>query len=633
MSLTKIIIPFFIVLICFKITAQTKKIEIAFLADIHFQDVYGSFNDINYKGINNPRNNKHTVLRTMQSQLNSTRIFNENYFAFKTALDDIVSRGITYVALPGDYTDDGQPIHLRGLQKILNEYKNKHGLQFFITTGNHDPAGPYKQESGKSDFLGAEGKNQPIYSKKGMYVSKKNEHPVLISNDIAKMGYTGVLNILGEYGFNAMPNYKFWTTPFATYNYNNYSFKKAQIASNLKLRTYTTIDSLQMVDTSYLVEPVDGIWLLALDGDTFLQKKDGSFSSASVGYNNTIIHKNYLIKWVKDIVTEAKKKNKTLIAFSHFPMVDFNDDATSDIKKLMGENKWQLERVPATNVAEDFANTGLKIHVAGHMHINDTGVHRSKNGNLLVNIQTPSLAAYIPGYKILKINNSNNIEVKTVTIANTENFKLLFDLYKVEYNKLKLEHNNNVWNKKILEVNTYKDFTAWHLKELIRLRFLPNDFPIDLNIFLSNVTGEELLLLATKNNELDFSKALKEIRNNTKARKNQLKIIATSLAKNNLKAKDFRKWKGLDLVFDFCRLRNADELALEDITVEKIKQYKFIYNAITSQTKYINKEDTAAKQLLLFFKIFNSFLNSEPSNHFSINLENNTITDLSKNIN
>ena len=137
-----------------KAQSTPTKIKIAFLADVHFQDIYGTLQDSDYKGITNPKNGKHTLLRTMESQLHSTRIFNENYFAFLAALDDIVQRGIKIVALPGDYSDDGQPLHIRGLRQILTDYTKKYGIQFFITTGNHDPAGPFAQESGKNDFLG-----------------------------------------------------------------------------------------------------------------------------------------------------------------------------------------------------------------------------------------------------------------------------------------------------------------------------------------------------------------------------------------------------------------------------------------------------------------------------------------------
>src|SRR5690606_22391000 len=116
----------------------------------------------------------------------------------------------------------------------------------------------------------------------------------------------------------------------------------------------------------------------------------------SLGYNNVLTHKTHLFDWVKTISEEAKRLNKTLIAFSHYPMIDFNDDASKDLKTFFGGNKWQLERVPEEKVAQLFSEAGITIHVAGHMHINDTGIRTFANGKSLVNIQSPSIAAYIP---------------------------------------------------------------------------------------------------------------------------------------------------------------------------------------------------------------------------------------------
>ena len=37
--------------------------------------------------------------------------------------------------------------------------------------------------------------------------------------------------------------------------------------------------------------------------------------------------KKHLLPWIKKIVEEAKIRNQILIAFSHYPMCDFNDGA------------------------------------------------------------------------------------------------------------------------------------------------------------------------------------------------------------------------------------------------------------------------------------------------------------------
>ena len=529
---------------------NTEGLQVAFLADVHFQDLYGSLSDNNYQGVINPYNGKPTLLRTMESQLHSTRIFNENYFAFLAALDDIAKRGVRYVALPGDYTDDGQPLHLRGLQRILDEYSRNYGIQFFITTGNHDPVGPFAQQAGKDDFLGEGGKRQPIFSGEGMYKTNADELPVIITHDIAKMGYDDITTYLKDFGFFPKQNYLYWSTPFSNYDSDNYTYDKATQQSAIKNRVYDVAPGYTVPDVSYLVEPVEGLWLLAIDGNVYVPKGNSNgdatnpknYSGADIGYNNVLSHKKHLIAWVKKVAEEAKKKGKTLIAFSHYPMVEFNDDASEEIESLMGKSKWQLDRVPVEEVAQTFADAGIKIHFGGHMHINDTGIRTTPNGNTIVNIQTPSLAAYIPAYKLLTIKN-NQAEIETITIDEVKRFDELFALYRIEHKYLEDKNSETIWDDAILHTKSYHEFTDYHLKELVRLRFLADDWPTDFKHFFMNLSGYDLLVLANN----DTAQTKKQLQN------------------HNLKPADFKNWKGLDMVIDFYRLRSADRLAITDI--------------------------------------------------------------------
>ena len=611
--------------------------QIAFLSDVHLQDLFGSFSDSDYKGVLNSKTGKYVLMRTMASQLHSTRIFNENYFAFIAALEDIAKRKIKYVALPGDYTDDGQPIHVLGLEKILKQYSKKYNIEFFITTGNHDPVGPFAQESGKEDFLGKDGKSQPIYSKEGLYKSNlTTEQPVVITKDIAKMGYLGITDNLKDFGFYPNKKNKFWATPFSTYNSQNYSFEKASQAALLSNRVYEVAPGYEVPDVSYVVEPVEGLWLMAIDGNVYIPKKkeivdpkdSKNYSEASTGYNNVLSNKKHLIKWVGEISAQAKQQGKTLIAFSHFPMIDFNDDASAEIKELLGPNKWQLNRVPVEEVAKTFADAGLKIHFGGHMHINDTGIRTTEKGNTLVNIQTPSLAAYIPAYKLLTIQKDNLVDIQTITIDKVPRYNELFDLYKMEYQFLESQQTKDIWNIDILKTKNYHDFTDFHLKELVRLRFLADDWPAAFKDFFLNVSASELLILANIQSKKDFDEILKNKENFKEEYSKAALNLNNVLAENNLKIEDFN-WMGYDFLVDFYRFRSADELALVDVGTARAKQYK-----ILSQMFFENhKEDTLKEkplqnQVRLFLIIFNKFMHEVPADHFSYDLKTGEIKGL-----
>lgn len=140
-------------------------------------------------------------IRTMDAQLHSSSLFNENYFVFKEVLDNIAGRGIKLVALPGDYTDDGQPLNPEVLSKILKEYKENYGINFFITTGNHDPVRPQSVPGRKSDFLGRGGKEQPIFSEPGLFNSNPGDNEVIVEAKLNMAGYKEILAMPGEHGF------------------------------------------------------------------------------------------------------------------------------------------------------------------------------------------------------------------------------------------------------------------------------------------------------------------------------------------------------------------------------------------------------------------------------------------------
>lgn len=580
-------------------SAQHEHVKIAFLSDVHFQDLYGSFSDHDFKGIINPKTGKPTILRTMDAQLHSTRIFNENYFALLKALDDIAQKGIKIVAMPGDFSDDGQAYNLRGLHKILARYHEQYGIEFYLTTGNHDPVGPFRQDSGKDDFLGQDGFPLGIYSKEN--VGKTNRK--IITKDIAESGYLEILDELKDFGFYPKKENVFWSTPFTKYSYQDYSYKKAWQNADYNSRMYNVSEGFPVPDLSYVVEPVKGIWLMAIDGNTYIPKNTSgnpenpeNYKGASVGYNNVLAHKKHLIDWVKRTMAEAKKNDKTVIAFTHYPMVDFNDGATPQLKSLLGEKKWQMERVPEEEVAKAFAEAGLQIHFAGHMHINDTGI-RNVNGRMLVNIQVPSLAAYIPAYKVLTIHSQDKMEVQTEVLNNVPRFDELFPLYEKEYNVLQKDGSKPVWNKDILKSASYHEFMLFHLKELVRLRMIPDDWPKDFIENTKKITGEDLLLL------VQTPKQLQEQRINSEA---------------------FQKWKIEDLLLDLYKFQSADELARKDIPDERLQQYKILEELFSAY----QGQNLLVLNLKKVFKIMSLLSNGDPADHFEINLKKNSVIRL-----
>ncbi|MEZ0129314.1 metallophosphoesterase, partial [Flavobacterium sp. LBUM151] len=426
------------------------------------------------------------------------------------------------------------------------------------------------------------------------------------TSDIKNWGYKETIQEMSDFGFFPKKTDLYWETPFSNYTYEQYNFEDALKESVLEKRTYLIKNTnLYLPDASYLVEPVKGIWLLAIDANAYVpnEKLSGKqddphdFSGANTGYNNVLIYKSHLLNWVQKVSAEAKQKGKILIAFSHYPMVDFNDNASPELKQLFGADKMQLQRVPNEEVAQQFADAGIQIHFGGHMHINDTGVRTSVKGNTLFNIQTPSLAAYMPAYKILTIHSNTELEVETVVVGKVSNFNSLFPFYEEEYAHLQNSKSDHIWNKEILKAKDYAAFTNWHLKELVRLRFLPEDFPAEFLQSILSLSGKDLLEINKKTSQTD-----------------------KDLKSNSMTVSDFESWTGFDMIFDFYRLKSADELAFSEIGNQRLKQYELVCN----QLKKSNDP-----KLVLWAEIFLKTMNGEPSDYFMIDLKNNKIDNLS----
>jgi len=591
-----------------------RKDKVAFLADIHLQDVYGDFQSEEFKGIFLPKTGNYATIRTMEAQLNSTRLFNENYFALYAALDELVKKGIKLVVLPGDFTDDGQPMNVRKLRQILDEYVKRHQMRFFITTGNHDPVSPFQSPGGKSDFMNETGASQAISSE--ISVLRNFEGELAISPQITQWGYPEIINELQDFGFFPSEKDLFWTHPFIKLDYEAYSYAKANQLSELEYRTFS-IDKGKLVvpDASYLVEPAEGLWLLAIDGNVYLpDSRSGNYTSSSIGFNLTKDQKSHQLDWIKNVVAEAKRLNKTLISFSHYPLADFNDGASEELKELFGPSKFQLNRVPTSETSKSYLDAGISVHFAGHMHSNDTGVFEDSLGNQLVNIQVPSLAAFPPAYKLLSFPLEDLIQIETEILDSVSGMDEFFDLYQIEWNKNKAELVGR-WNQEILTSKSYLEYTEFHLDELIRLRFLEADWPEPIRSIVLNWNLQDLTYWAGLVSEELSDQFL------SKSVLDSMQILVTQ----EFFELDQKTWEllsevpGKTILVDFYRLKNGGDLAFNAENEFQFSVYAKIFEYIISNKKTGDSE--LETQLILFSKIFQKIQNGLPSDDFFIDLK------------
>ncbi|HDG1691243.1 TPA: metallophosphoesterase [Kluyvera georgiana] len=672
--------------------AEHYSYRVAFMPDIHFHDVYGQFQDGAFHGLKNSKSGQNAMIRTMYAQLTSTRLFNENYFALRAALDDAGKKGIKLIALPGDFSDDGQPVHIRGLVKLLEEYQQKYGMRFFATPGNHDPNRPFDLPGGEEDFLGAGGKTQRIFSAgaheckgyrgKTAVIATGAELPTICSEEMVSSGYEYIMKMMSPFGMNPQPNDIYWETPYSTYDEKSYSYAKAQLASDFHQRQYEICAQgtggkyrqpgygpcFTVADSSYLVEPVPGLWLMAVDANVYLPRENADptkpesannfAGSGDAGYNKMLTHKQQTVAWMTSVAQRARANNKTLVTFSHFPMVEFDNGAAADLEAIFGKGKFQLARAPKEDTSHALAKTGIGVHVGGHMHFNDTGVRKYPDGSLLFNIQAPSMAAYVPAYKILDFVSRTRIDVQTVILDSVPRFNELFEHYQQEWDHLNMTHSPHLWNKAVLGAKNYYDFTNWHITELTRLRFIPEEWPCDIRQMLFSLNGAEMLILSQISSHSDFQSVLsvpvsddhaicakgvtppvRDVRQQylkkNAAAWHRAEQKAQSLAQNmGMKLADFSEWNGFDLAVDFYRLRNADELALRDISATRLRQYQLLTRVLAeslpaSMPALTANSDFETIYRLRFgsiFTVIDKYLQGNPSRNFHLDLETGEIS-------
>ncbi|SEO17326.1 Calcineurin-like phosphoesterase [Duganella sp. CF517] len=668
---------------------------VAFMSDVHFENIYGDFKSSQFSGIPT-RDGRNATIRTMYAQLTSTRLFNENYFAFRAALDDAYGKNIRLVALPGDISDDAQPINIDGLADILREYQAK-GMRFFIAPGNHDPNEPYDDdEAGKNDFLTRDGKEQKIYAPNNA-ACKAKDPTVVCTAQLTEQGYERLLTKLGDFGY--MPNKSdvYWETPFSKYADGKYSFDAASASSALNKRqfeicaegeggsykaagetklgkSYTRCTNI--IDASYLVEPVKGLWLLAVDANVHVP--NGKFDPANptafagfdnagnAGWNKVTTHKIHQMEWIKSVAARAKAQGKQLMAFSHYPTMDFYANQTDAMKAVFKPGAFQTARVPDAATTRALAATGLPLHVGGHMHFNGTNDFQDAAGNYLVNVQSPSLAVFGAAYKIVSYQSKDLVDVQTVGLNNVARYNELFPLYQTEYDYLQgsvlAGDVAKRWNRNILDTRSYGEFTRTYFGELSRLRFMDEYWPCEMKQAATALDARQMLILsqlqtrvtlaqlkdnpavvpltaacAAKGAVADGGVAASQLTADWAAATAKAEQLASAA---NLKLDDFAKISAYEFYGDFHRTVYAGELALRDMGAQRVAQYKVLMAAFPAAPAAIVKigdlpsDQNPVNVLFQYqfkqvFGILKGLGSGKPSDSFRIDLKARTLTNTS----
>lgn len=423
----------------------------AIIADPHLHDIRG-----NYRGgrIAAERLPGGMELRTLTDTVQSSRLFNESEAIFRAVLDDIVARDIRHVVVVGDYSDDGQDESVAAALALMRSYAERFGMQFFSTVGNHDVYA-YCGRSLDRNFLLADGGTFLVSG------SKPDGEDVLFNPSMRCGSYAQSLP--RGLGFFRSGTELHWESPFGP-------------SDDLADRQYAlaAADGRQIrhfVDASYLVEPVDGVWLLSIDGNVYVPRT-GEFAleeeefddSTDAGYNALVAHRPYMVEWIADVSCRAARLGKRLVAFSHYPAVDPFDGTLHDEQRLFGRTIF-VRRTPTHATAALLAKAGLRLHFSGHLHIDNVSWQDG-----IVNVAVPSTAGYPGGYRLLTLTDEG-AELETVRVTGLPADKAILSAYARE-----MEHSGLVVGDLLASID-FDTFAIRHLREVVHHRFFAKEWP------------------------------------------------------------------------------------------------------------------------------------------------------------
>ncbi|WP_162783765.1 metallophosphoesterase family protein [Devosia naphthalenivorans] len=428
---------------------------IAVIADPHLHDT--SFD---------PRGDGSGAFRSLDDTVASTRVFNESVPAFRAALDDVVRRGIRHVLILGDLTDDGQEYAVSCARKLLSEYQDRYGMRFFACVGNHDLFAMNGCHRTKV-YVGGDGDHDTVTSDPSL----SHDMPeAIVAPPMYCKGYPSYLEMFGDLGYRRSEADFHWESPFG--------HSDTAESRTTRIAGINGAAAMDVTDASYLVEPVEGLWLLSLDPNVYRHStasRSGAIDAAEAGWNAALQFKPYLLPWIADVVRRARSLGKQLLAFSHYPVLNPLPSAEEDELALLGQSDF-IRRMPRVETRKAIAETRLGVHFSGHWHVD--GIATSDD---VINVAVPSLVGFPAAYKVVEVS-PGTIDVETVPLGLVPDFDMAFESYGREV------QTKSTVNGALTSTQSYGAFLSEHIGRLAVERYLEGEWPTDLACQVRSLT-------------------------------------------------------------------------------------------------------------------------------------------------
>lgn len=150
---------------------------------------------------------------------------------------------------------------------------------------------------------------------------------------------------------------------------------------------------------SYLVQPVEGMWIIAIDASTYEEYgPEGDVADGRL--------KPATLTWVLAKLAQAKAQNITVLGMMHHNLVEHYAGQSYLDPGYVVED-WQ-------NVANELVDAGLNLIFTGHYHANDVTAY-THNGKTLYDVETGSLVSPVSPFRLVTMKNKR-LEIRTENV-------------------------------------------------------------------------------------------------------------------------------------------------------------------------------------------------------------------------
>jgi hypothetical protein len=153
---------------------------------------------------------------------------------------------------------------------------------------------------------------------------------------------------------------------------------------------------------SYICQPFNKIWILGIDDCKYYLNGSSAIVSGVI--------KDGTMKWIRNKLAEAKRRNITVLAMMHHGIVEHYTGQTTLDPGYVTDN-WET-------IADALIDAGLRVMFTGHYHANDITM-RTNGNNALFDVETGSLVTPPSPFRIIRLD-SNNMYVDTKHITSID---------------------------------------------------------------------------------------------------------------------------------------------------------------------------------------------------------------------